>query len=78
MSFRRPAGLTKRPMEERDRDVLRCEVAGVAADLASIDTLARFALVARRHGCELRLSGASPELLALIALVGLAEVLREE
>jgi ABC-type transporter Mla MlaB component len=64
-------------MEERDRDVLRYEVAGVAADAASIDTLARLALVARRHGCELRLSGASPELLSLIALVGLAEVLRE-
>ena len=64
-------------MDKRDREVLRCEVAGVAADAAALDALARLALLARRQGCELRLCGASPQLRALIALAGLADVLRE-
>jgi anti-anti-sigma regulatory factor len=64
-------------MEKREREVLRCEVAGVAADTDALDALARLALLARRHGCELRICGASPELRSLIVFAGLAEVLRE-
>jgi ABC-type transporter Mla MlaB component len=64
-------------MDKREREVLRCEVAGVAADAAALDTLARLALLARRNGCELRIRGASRELRALIALAGLSDVLRE-
>jgi ABC-type transporter Mla MlaB component len=64
-------------MEKREREVLRCEVAGVAADTAALDALARLALLARRHGCELRICGASQELRSLIEFAGLAEVLRE-
>jgi ABC-type transporter Mla MlaB component len=64
-------------MDERDRDVLRCEVAGVAANAAALDALARLALHARRNGCELRICGASQELRALIAFAGLADVLCE-
>ena len=56
-------------------DVLHCEVAGVAADAAAVDALARLALLARREGCAVRLCGASAQLRALVACVGLAEVL---
>lgn len=64
-------------MDKRDGEVLRCEVAGVAADAAALDALARLALLARRHGCELRIYGASQELRALIMFAGLTDVLRE-
>jgi hypothetical protein len=53
-------------------------VAGLAADVATVDALARLALVARRSACEVRLRGASPELLKLVELGGLAGVLRAE
>jgi ABC-type transporter Mla MlaB component len=57
---------------------LLCRVAGVAADAVAVDALARLALAARRSGCDVRLCGASPELLGLVELLGLAEVLRPE
>ncbi len=59
-------------------ELLLCQVADVAADAVAVDALARLALAARRSGCEVRLRGASPELLALVELIGLAEVLRCE
>lgn len=53
-------------------------VAGLAADVVTVDALARLALAVRRSGCEVRLCGASPALLGLVELIGLAEVLRAE
>ena len=44
-------------------------------DLTVIDTLARFALAARRLGGAVTIRGAGPELLALIDFVGLDDVL---
>jgi hypothetical protein len=41
------------------------------ADLAAVDELARLALAARRLGCAIRLRDADPDLLDLLALVGL-------
>jgi ABC-type transporter Mla MlaB component len=58
-------------------EVLLCDVAEIAADAVAVDALARLALGARRRGCEVRLRGASPELLALVDFVGVADVLRE-
>lgn len=59
--------------------MLCCELdERVAADAVAIDALARLALAARRHGVPVCLSGASDEMLALVALIGLAEVLRVE
>jgi ABC-type transporter Mla MlaB component len=58
-------------------DLLRCEVAGIAADAVAVDALARLALAARRQGCLVRLCGASAELRALVSFLGLADVLRE-
>jgi ABC-type transporter Mla MlaB component len=56
-------------------DIAFCDVAGVAADVVTVDALARLQLGARRHGCQVRLRGASEELHALIALMGLRDVL---
>lgn len=52
-----------------------CEVAGVIADATGVDALARLQLAARRHGCRLRLVGASPALRDLVAFLGLGDVL---
>jgi ABC-type transporter Mla MlaB component len=64
-------------LEAEDAQILRCEVAGVRADAVAVDALARLALAARGRGCGVCLCGASEELLALIAFLGLADVLRE-
>jgi ABC-type transporter Mla MlaB component len=56
-------------------DVLHCEVAAVAADAVAVDALARVALAAHRHGCAVVLQGASEEMLALVALIGLRGIL---
>jgi hypothetical protein len=40
-------------------------------DLAAVEVLARVALAARRLGCAIRLRDADPELVGLVALVGL-------
>jgi ABC-type transporter Mla MlaB component len=62
-------------LEARPIDVLCCELVDVAAEAVAVDALARLALAASRHGCCVRLDGASPELGALIDLMGLADVL---
>jgi ABC-type transporter Mla MlaB component len=54
-----------------------CEVAGVAADAVTLEALARLQLAARRRGCTVRLRGASPALLELVAFAGLEDVLAE-
>jgi ABC-type transporter Mla MlaB component len=54
-----------------------CDVAGVAPDAVTVDALARLQLAARRRGCQVRLRHASPELLELVAFMGLADVLPE-
>lgn len=72
------AGLVERTcvlLEEAGLEALDCEVAGVRADTVAVDALAHLALAARRWGCEVRLIGASDELLELVRLVGLAGVL---
>jgi ABC-type transporter Mla MlaB component len=63
---------------DRGCELLLCEVGDIAADAVAVDALARLALAARRSGCEVRLRGASPELLGLVELIGLGEVLRSE
>ncbi len=54
--------------------VVELEVSGVTADAVALDALARLALVARRHGCRVRLRGADADLWGLIDLSGLREV----
>jgi ABC-type transporter Mla MlaB component len=57
--------------------VALCDVRGVAVDAVAIDALARLQLAARRHGCQIRLRGASAELRDLLNLMGLRDVLPE-
>ena len=54
-----------------------CDVQGVEPDAVTVDALARLQLAARRTGCEVRLRNASPELLELVAFMGLTDVLPE-
>ena len=54
-----------------------CDVVGVEPDAVTVDALARLQLAALRHGCRVRLSGASPELRELVHFMGLADVLAE-
>jgi len=57
-------------------DVVVARMDARAPDLALVDALMRWALVARRRGCELRLGDVPGDLRALLDLVGLSEVLR--
>ena len=57
--------------------VLLCETSNVQADAVAVDALARLALGARRHGCQVRLLGASEELRELVEFMGLGSVLPE-
>ena len=58
-------------------EVAYCEVGGVEPDAVTVDALARLQLAAHRHACRVRLRGASHELRALVAFMGLADVLTE-
>jgi ABC-type transporter Mla MlaB component len=62
-------------LAETRAEVVRCEVNGVEADAVTVDALARLQLAARRHGCRVRLCGASDGLLALVDFMGLEDVL---
>jgi ABC-type transporter Mla MlaB component len=55
--------------------VVLCDVGSVGPDAVTVDALARLQLAARRYGCQVRLRNASPELLELVAFMGLADVL---
>jgi len=72
-------GLFERTCETLSRarpELLLCEVSGLATDAVAVDALARLALAARQHGCEVLLSGAGEELCELVRFMGLADVLR--
>lgn len=55
-------------------EVALCDVSAAECDAVTVDALARFQLAARRNGCRVQLQGACPELLALVDLMGLADV----
>ena len=54
-----------------------CDVARIPPDAVTVDALARLQLAASRCGCQVRLRRASAELLALVAFMGLADVLAD-
>jgi ABC-type transporter Mla MlaB component len=64
-------------LDRTGAEVAACDVAGVDADAVAVDALARLQLGARRHGCRVHLRNASPELSALVAFMGLGDVLTE-
>lgn len=56
-----------------------CDVRAVGRPtVATVNALAGLQLVARRHGCRIRLRGAGPELLLLLELVGLTDTVPAE
>lgn len=55
-------------------DVVVCDVRGVEPDAVTVEALARLQLAARGRGCQVQLRDASGELLALIAFLGLRDV----
>jgi ABC-type transporter Mla MlaB component len=70
-------GLSRRICRLLDRDItatLFCDASGVPADAVTVDALARLQLAARKYGCQIRLQGASGELLELLAFMGLKDV----
>ena len=54
-----------------------CDVSGVDPDAVTVDAVARLQLAAGRHGCQVRLHRASPELMELLAFMGLRDVIAE-
>ena len=58
-------------------EVVLCDVAAVQPDAVVVDALARLQLAARRTGCRIRLRNASDDLRALVAFMGLDDVLTE-
>jgi hypothetical protein len=52
-----------------------CDLSGARPTAATVDSLARLALLLRREGTRLVLHDAAPELVELIAFMGLADVL---
>ena len=61
--------------ERSAADIAYCRVSGVEPDAVTVDALARLQLAAQRHSCQVRLRDASPELLELVAFMGLSDVL---
>jgi hypothetical protein len=55
-----------------------CEVRGVEPDAVTVEALSRLQLGAARFGCKIYLRDASPELVELVAFMGLADVLAIE
>jgi anti-anti-sigma regulatory factor len=55
-----------------------CDLSGARPTAATVDSLARLALLLRREGFRLVLRHPSPELAELIELMGLTEVLGVE
>jgi ABC-type transporter Mla MlaB component len=62
-------------LREARPEVAYCEVGGIDPDAVTVEALARLQLAAQRRGCQVRLRGASDELRALVALMGLADVI---
>ena len=59
----------------KGRSEVVCDVGGIRPDLVAVDALARVAVTAKRLGCRVRVRGASEELCALAAFLGLECVL---
>ncbi|HWV88225.1 MAG TPA: hypothetical protein VNZ62_22450 [Capillimicrobium sp.] len=62
-------------LTETAPQIAYCDVRTVPADAVTADALARLQLAARRCGCQVRLRGASRDLLSLLELMGLADVI---
>jgi hypothetical protein len=71
-------GRARRLLDDVDEDPVTCEVRALRADLSAVDALARVALTAGRLHRRIGLREATPALRELLALAGLADVVRCE
>ena len=69
------AGLTAQLAAGVTGSTVTCDVTAARADVVTVEALARLRLTARRHGRRLVLAGPGPDLVALLRLLGLADVL---
>jgi anti-anti-sigma regulatory factor len=65
-------------LNETDMPTYVCDLSGARPTAATVDSLARLALMLRREGSRLVLRQVSPELVELIAFMGLTEALGVE
>jgi hypothetical protein len=63
-------------LNRTDMPAYVCDLSGARPTAATVDSLARLALLLRREGSRLVLWRAPPELVELIAFMGLSDVLR--
>jgi hypothetical protein len=61
-------------LDEHRPALALCDVRTVSPDAVTVEALSRLQLGARRYGCRVRLENASPELVDLVAFMGLADV----
>jgi ABC-type transporter Mla MlaB component len=62
-------------LEASGATIAVCDVGAAGPDAVSVDALARIGRIAREHGCDVRVRGASDDLRTLIAFMGLQAVL---
>jgi anti-anti-sigma regulatory factor len=65
-------------LNRTDMPAYVCDLSGARPTAATVDSLARLALMLRREGSRLVLRQVTPELVELIAFMGLTEVLGVE
>ena len=65
-------------LAQNEASDLVCDVRGIGNDAVTVDALARLQFAAKRRSCRIHLRHASPELVELVAFMGLEDVLRIE
>ena len=68
----------ERSLNRTDMPAYVCDLSGARPTAATVDSLARLALMLRREGSRLVLRHVTPELVELIAFMGLTEALGVE
>jgi anti-anti-sigma regulatory factor len=68
----------ERCLNRTDMPAYVCDLSGARPTAATVDSLARLALMLRREGSRLVLLQVTPELVELIAFMGLTEALGVE
>jgi ABC-type transporter Mla MlaB component len=61
-------------LDGNDASDVVCHVAAAELSAVTVDALAQLQVIARRHHCRVRVTGASGELRELVAFMGLADV----
>lgn len=62
-------------LETSGATIAVCDACDLGPDAVTVDALARILVIAREHGCDVKVRGASDDLCTLITFMGLREVL---